>query len=501
MKPKTTSYSIVLLASMCISTAIFSQADLRISNVPRKGKLLTANFLRSDVVSVSWKVNGQTIYTSGCSNNGVTVAGGRCQGSNPDQLNNPNGVFVDKDDNIWVADASNGRLQKFADGSRDGVTIGAELENAPSFPVNVFVNENGDVYVADYFEGKVKLLKKGATVWVNVAGQNNELDLVRGVWVDKYGNVYCTQYGFFFNGIFELDGMVLKYPPNSSAFQVVAGHHGAGSALNQFSQPNSVMVDDNGNVYVADGSNDHGLQNARVMKWRPGASEGEIVAGGNGEGEAVNQCPSPTHAFADKKGDVYVSNFVSAKVTKWKKNGKNGEIVAGGNGAGDAPDQLNFPLGIYLKEKYLYVVDVANHRVQRFDIQNGHHFNDFKPRHAGTYTASALLEDGSTVETNSVVVPPEANRKDITLRGISKPVAYPNPSNKSVTISYTANESGKYVIELVDLNGKILLRKETHAAAGLQIQSLDLFKYAKGAYLVNVIDPGNIKQSIKIVRQ
>lgn len=476
----------------------FSQGELKLLNNTDKGRLLTAKFPRPDLVSVSWKVDGHTVYTSGCSNNGITVAGGRCQGSNADQLNNPNGVFVDKDDNIWVSDASNGRLQKFAKGSRDGVTIGAELPNAPTFPVNSFVNKNGDVYVADYFAGKVKLLKNGGVEWINVAGQNNELDLVRGVWVDKSGNVYCTQYGFFFNGIFELDGMVLKYPPNSSAFEIVAGHNGIGSALNQFSQPTSVMLDDYGNIYVADGTNDHGLQNARVMKWAPGATEGVIVAGGNGEGEAPNQCPTPVHASVSEKGEVYVSNFVSAKVTKWKKNSKTGQIVAGGNGAGDAPDQLNFPFGLHIKDDFLYVVDVANHRVQRFDLRKGHNPKDYKPRHPGSYTATAVFEDGSTLETNSVIVAPDNNTVN-TIRGKSKMAAYPNPANNTITLSYTTEKAGRHFIELSDLSGKMLLRKEVNVAAGTHTQNFNLSQYAKGTYFINLIKPGNIKESIKIV--
>ena len=108
---------------ICTATTAYPQASLKLSGNTGKGKVLTADFTRSDVVSVSWKVNGKVIHTSGSSAIGVTVAGGRCQGSNPDQLNNPNGIFVDKDNNIWVADASNGRVQKFADGSRNAVRM------------------------------------------------------------------------------------------------------------------------------------------------------------------------------------------------------------------------------------------------------------------------------------------------------------------------------------------------------------------------------------------
>src|SRR5689334_7130792 len=141
MKPITTIIQGVVLTLFCATTSVYAQEQLKFVEIPGKGKTLTTNFNRPDVVSVSWKIDGQTVHTSGCGNLGVTVAGGHCAGSAPNQLNNPNGVFVDKDDNVWVADTRNFRIQKFTPGNRNGVTIGAELPNAPSFPVNLFVKE------------------------------------------------------------------------------------------------------------------------------------------------------------------------------------------------------------------------------------------------------------------------------------------------------------------------------------------------------------------------
>jgi hypothetical protein len=49
-----------------------------------------------------------------------------------------------------------------------------------------------------------------------------------------------------------------------------------GSATNQFNWPRHIVFDSSENLYVAD------TGNHRVMKWEPGASEGTVVAGGNG---------------------------------------------------------------------------------------------------------------------------------------------------------------------------------------------------------------------------
>ena len=63
----------------------------------------------------------------------------------------------------------------------------------------------------------------------------------------------------------------------------------------------SLFVDNSGNIYVAE------MFNHRVSKWAPGASEGIIVAGGNGSGSSYNQLNMPTGVFVDNDDNVYVS--------------------------------------------------------------------------------------------------------------------------------------------------------------------------------------------------
>jgi hypothetical protein len=55
---------------------------------------------------------------------GVTVAGTGTSGSNANQLNYPYiGVPVDANGNIYVADLGNDRIQKWAPGATEGVTV------------------------------------------------------------------------------------------------------------------------------------------------------------------------------------------------------------------------------------------------------------------------------------------------------------------------------------------------------------------------------------------
>ncbi len=54
---------------------------------------------------------------------------------------------------------------------------------------------------------------------------------------------------------------------------VVAGGNGAGSGLNQLNQPYGIFLDSMKNIYVAD------YNNYRIVKWAPGSTTGETVAG------------------------------------------------------------------------------------------------------------------------------------------------------------------------------------------------------------------------------
>src|SRR5258708_4539533 len=77
------------------------------------------------------------------------------------------------------------------------------------------------------------------------------------------------------------DGVVVSTVTGAQKYGevvTVAGDHGDGSGAAQFGEdPAGIFVDDEGNIYVAD------VTNNRIQKWAPGASQGITVAGGNGQ--------------------------------------------------------------------------------------------------------------------------------------------------------------------------------------------------------------------------
>jgi sugar lactone lactonase YvrE len=149
---------------------------------------------------------------------------------------------------------------------------------------------------------------------------------------------------------------------------IVAGTGVAGAGFDQLYQPWGIYVDesDNDALYVAD------FLNNRVMKWLPGATNGTIVAGGNGAGALYTQLYYPTYVFVDSFGTIYVSEYTNQRVTKWLKGASNGTLVAGISGsAGFTSQQLYTPVAFRFDTNgYLYVCSYTANHVQRFDIDN-----------------------------------------------------------------------------------------------------------------------------------
>ena len=63
-----------------------------------------------------------------------------------------------------------------------------------------------------------------------------------------------------------------------------------------------------------------------------GDKNGIVVAGGNGQGNQLNQLNCPTYLFFDEEQAVYVSDNHNHRVMKWNKGANQGIVVAGGQG-------------------------------------------------------------------------------------------------------------------------------------------------------------------------
>ncbi|CAM4818319.1 unnamed protein product [Rotaria magnacalcarata] len=153
-----------------------------------------------------------------------------------------------------------------------------------------------------------------------------------------------------------IDLLPARVHPNARWKQnglTVAGGNGQGNGINQLSYPWGLYVDDDQTVYVAD------RDNHRIVEWKSGATSGQVVAGGNGQGSGDHQLSQPLDVIVDKERDsLIISDYSNERVVQWpRRNGTSGEtIISNINCEGLTMDENGS----------LYVVDFGNDEVRRY---------------------------------------------------------------------------------------------------------------------------------------
>ncbi|CAF1424240.1 unnamed protein product [Adineta steineri] len=378
-------FTIVIIASITIPTAILltkKKNVVKTNLTPitmTTGKRSTALILTTIKSSTITKNPSTTTTTepesmtteAGCtwSQTATTIFGSQAgkPGSNLTLLDTPIGMYYDEPNNmLTVAEYGNKRILQFSlnDLPSAGTVIAGG--NGAGCNMNQFkaadgigFDNSGQLYVADYDCSQVVRFPSNSTSTTSgtLVGNVSQAALIS---VDSLTNdVYVAS---------STANAIYKFVNGSGLPVVAAGGNRQGNALNQLSGPNAVYYDHlyTSSLYVADTGNN------RVLKFSSGstkATNGTVVAGGNGAGSGANQLKNPRSILVDSNGTLYISDGDNNRVQRWLKNAKSGTTIVGGGTSGKASNQLNWPEQI-LFDRYqnLLVADRHNHRIQRFNI-------------------------------------------------------------------------------------------------------------------------------------
>ncbi|CAF1433804.1 unnamed protein product, partial [Rotaria sp. Silwood1] len=153
-----------------------------------------------------------------------------------------------------------------------------------------------------------------------------------------------------------LRGSSIDIHPNARWQQngiTVAGGNQEGNGINQLSIPLGLYVDDDQTIYVAEWSNH------RIVEWKRGATSGQVVAGGNEQGSGDHQLYNPTDVIIDKERDsLIICDRMNRRLVRWpRRNGTSGETIISNISC----------WGLTMDENgSLYVTDVGKDEVRRY---------------------------------------------------------------------------------------------------------------------------------------
>ncbi|CAF4177204.1 unnamed protein product [Rotaria sordida] len=148
---------------------------------------------------------------------------------------------------------------------------------------------------------------------------------------------------------------IIQWKRGDTNGQVVAGGNGLGNRLDQLYDPTEVLIDkETDNLIICD------HDNRRVVQWsrRSGTTQGEIL---------IDNIYCFGLAMDDHRY-LYISDVEKHEVRRYQVGDKNGTIVAGGHGEGADRTQFSWPRYLFVdRQQAVYVSDSNNHRVMKWN--------------------------------------------------------------------------------------------------------------------------------------
>lgn len=255
-------------------------------------------------------------------------------GSLDGQMRAPQGVALQPDGTVVVADTGNNRLQAF---DRAGTFIARPWPTGLLTPMAVVAEPTGALLVLDSGNSRiVRVLPDGSLDSAfdfsgGPGAAEGRLSAAQGLATDRLGRVYVADTG---------NDRVQVLDP-SGAFDHVLG-------VGVLSRPRGVAVGFDGTVYVSDAGH------SRVLAFDPisRAVSGTIGAPGMLDGQFVD----PAGIAVDDLGRVVVSDSATGRVQRFRPDDVFLDAFGG-------PGQLAAPAGIAANAIGVVVADAGNDRV------------------------------------------------------------------------------------------------------------------------------------------
>lgn len=265
------------------------------------------------------------------------------------QFNNPNGVAVDSNDNLYVVDTSNNRIQKFNSSGTPILEWGTQGSGDGEFdsPSAIAIGPTDVIYVSDNQNTRIQKFNSSGNFIGEIQGNggagDGEFSSVPAMTTDEDGNLYIVD---------DTNQRIQKF---TSALSYAAQFGNNGPSEENIYYPGGIVSDQNGHIYVTDSSAN------LIYKY---STDGTFIHTIGHPDPYPYQISVPESITTDSDGNFYATDSILNKVVKFNSNGT---YVTSWGTQGNGDGEFDSLIGITAdSSNNIYVTDCGNNRIQKF---------------------------------------------------------------------------------------------------------------------------------------
>ncbi|HLZ10866.1 MAG TPA: NHL repeat-containing protein, partial [Chloroflexota bacterium] len=316
-------------------------------------------FVRRDLAYGPWaapqadtQTPDETVYTTKARTIAATSIFG-FPGNGNGQFQQPKGMALGPDGNLYVADSQNHRIEVVTPTGQFVRAWGTKGKDPGQFnePWGVAVSPQGMVYVADTWNHRVQEFSTDGKFIRTWGGQpdggphseDGQFFGPRAIAIDSAGNVYVTDTG---------NKRIEKFTADGAFISSIGG---PGSGAGFFNEPVGLAFDQSGNLFVAD------AWNQRVQKFGPDLKPISSFPVAAWDSQSVVDKPFLTVDSAD---NVYVSDPQNGRIIEFNAAG---QLFALWGLIGTDQSSFRLPTGLVVDATgSVFVSDSDNNRIMKF---------------------------------------------------------------------------------------------------------------------------------------
>ena len=308
------------------------------------------------------------------------------------------GIAVDKKGNIFIAMRdhniiskvdTNGKMTRFAGTGESGFSGdgGKATEAQLKIPANLTFDKKGNLYVSDRNNHRVRKIDTRGII-TTVAGNGTagfsgdggaateaQLNLPSGVVVDDKGNLYISDRSNDRVRVVNSKGIISTFAGNGK--DEFKGDSGPATKA-ALSRPFGLALDKKGNLYIADrGNNRIRRVNTQGIIHTVAGDGGFFFMGDNGPAYRAS-IAGPTGVVVDDNGIMYIADRNNNRIRSVDTQGLIRTIAGTGqqhyNGDAEVArdTNLHLPFGVALdRDGKLLIIDRSHYRIRRIDPKRG----------------------------------------------------------------------------------------------------------------------------------